>query len=480
MNIIQQQIQTFRFTDRLIDLVLLFVSARLAIIAERVLHYKSWHALDSQSFHFSALIIIFAIWLILIQILESDLVYRRTPVWNIIKTTAVISFIGVTTTITLDFLLKTDLFKRSTIGFFGIISFILLVLKRGSMKYFLSSIRQEGFDPKNILIVGSHKRAERIVHEFNEHREYGLRIRSILDPDPDRIGKAVNDMQVTGDMSDFKNISKNLEIDEVFFAVDLNMIENIHDIFTYLDTIGVSYHMMINESVHSYSDKHLNIHPVSTNYYGMPMLSFHAISASHFKLYVKNGIEKVFAVILIIFSFPVLLLFGLLVYLTSKGPILFKQERVGLHGRKFYQYKLRSMIVDAEGLKDQLAHLNEQSGPVFKIKNDPRLTRLGKFMRKYSIDELPQLFNILWGSMTLIGPRPPVPSEVNEYKDIHHRRLSMKPGITGLWQVSGRNKIQDFNKWVKLDLEYIDNWSFTMDFKIMLKTISTVLSGTGM
>jgi len=480
MNIVQQKIQTFRITDRIIDLILLFVSARLAIIAERVVHSKSWHGLDPQSFHFSALIIIMIIWTILIYLLESDLVYRRTPVWDIIKNTAIISFIGVTTTITLNFLLKTDFFQRSTIGFFGIISFILLLLKRGSMKYFLSSIRQEGFDPKNILIIGSHKRAERIIHEFKEHGEYGLKIRSILDPDTSRIGMTVDGMHVTGDMLNFKETLKNLEIDEVFFAVDLNMIENIHDIFTYLDTIGVSYHMMINESVHTYSDKHLNIRPISSNYYNMPMLSFHAIKASHFKLYIKNGIEKVFAVLLIIVSFPVLLLFGLLVYLTSKGPILFKQERVGLHGRKFYQYKLRSMLVDAEELKEQYAHLNEQSGPVFKIKNDPRLTSIGRFMRKYSIDELPQLFNILLGPMTLIGPRPPVPSEVKEYKDIHHRRLSMKPGITGLWQVSGRNTIHNFEEWVKLDLEYIDNWSFLMDLRIAVKTVSTVLSGTGM
>jgi lipopolysaccharide/colanic/teichoic acid biosynthesis glycosyltransferase len=197
-------------------------------------------------------------------------------------------------------------------------------------------------------------------------------------------------------------------------------------------------------------------------------------------LYIKNGIEKIFAIFLFIFSFPVLLLFAILVKYTSKGPILFKQERVGLHGRKFYQYKLRSMVSNAEQIKSQFTHLNEQSGPVFKIKNDPRLTSVGKFMRKYSIDELPQLFNILLGSMTLIGPRPPVPSEVNEYKDNHLRRLSMKPGITGLWQVSGRNKIKDFDQWVKLDLEYIENWSFLMDFRIAIKTVSTVLSGTGM
>ena len=464
----------------MVDLLLLFISARLAIVAERILHLKNWHGLDPKSFHFYALILIFIIWLILIQIVENDLVYRRTPFINILKNITLITFIGVTTTISLNFLLKAELFKRSTILFFGIISFMFLLVKRGGMKYFLSSIRIEGFDPKNILIIGSHKRAKRIIQNFNEHREYGLRIRSILDPDSSQIGQKIDGIEVNGDMSQFQDEIKSKEIDEVFFAVDLTNIPNIHDLFSYLDTIGVSYHMMINESVHSYSDKNLNIQPGTINYYGIPMLSFHAVNASHFKLYIKDIIEKLFAAILFVFTFPILLLFSFIIKFTSKGPVFFKQERVGLHGRKFFQYKLRSMVSNAEEVKEQLEHLNEQSGPVFKIKNDPRLTRVGKFMRKYSIDELPQLINILLGSMTLIGPRPPVPSEVKKYKDTHYRRLSMKPGITGLWQVSGRNKIKDFEQWVKLDLEYIENWSFLLDFKIAVRTVSTVLSGTGM
>ena len=137
------------------------------------------------------------------------------------------------------------------------------------------------------------------------------------------------------------------------------------------------------------------------------------------------------------------------------------------------------MVINAESLKVDLEHLNEQSGPVFKIKEDPRLTRVGKFIRKFSIDELPQLLNVVMGDMNLIGPRPPVPQEVEQYTTKQMRRLSMKPGITGLWQVSGRNELKEFEDWVKLDLEYIDNWSFMMDFRIAVKTVSTVLSGTG-
>ena len=138
------------------------------------------------------------------------------------------------------------------------------------------------------------------------------------------------------------------------------------------------------------------------------------------------------------------------------------------------------MVTGADDIKDQYLYLNVQRGPVFKIKDDPRLTKVGKFIRKFSIDELPQLINILTGSMSLIGPRPPLPREVKDYKNVHLRRLSMKPGITGLWQVSGRNNIKDFNEWVGLDLEYIDNWSFSLDLKIALKTVHTVLSGTGL
>lgn len=480
MNIIQQKIQTFKLTDRIIDLFLLLLSARLAIVFERVFHKQSWHGMDTNSFNLYALLIVFGIWIVLIYLLESDLIFRYTPYYTILKNITLICFIGVTSIISLEYLLKANLFKRSTIVFFGLLSFLFLLFKRFALKYFLSSIREEGFDPKNILIVGSKRRAERIVKQFVKHKEYGLRICGILDPDSKRIGYKVGTMSVTGNLSDFKKIINKTEIDEVFFALDLNLISNIEEIFNYLETVGVSYHMMINESVHRYSDRYLSLKPISTSYYGMPMLSFHSVSASHLKLYLKSGIEKIFAFVLLLFTLPIILIFSIIVKLTSSGPIFFKQLRVGLHGRKFYQYKIRSMVVNADHIKEELTSLNEQSGPVFKIKNDPRITKVGKFMRKYSIDELPQLFNILLGSMSLIGPRPLPVSEVDQFaEDFLHRRHSMKPGVTGLWQVSGRNSIKDFNDWVKLDMEYIDNWSFVLDVKIVLKTFSTVLSGTG-
>jgi lipopolysaccharide/colanic/teichoic acid biosynthesis glycosyltransferase len=174
----------------------------------------------------------------------------------------------------------------------------------------------------------------------------------------------------------------------------------------------------------------------------------------------------------------VLLATALLIKFTSPGPVFFFQERVGLNGRRFKMIKFRSMYADAEQRLAEVQQHNEMDGPVFKMKNDPRITSVGRWFRRLSIDELPQLWNVLVGEMSLVGPRPPLPNEVERYERWQRRRLSMKPGVTCLWQVGGRNEI-DFQTWMKLDMEYIDNWSLFLDFKILLKTISVVLTAKG-
>lgn len=175
---------------------------------------------------------------------------------------------------------------------------------------------------------------------------------------------------------------------------------------------------------------------------------------------------------------PLMLVLSLFIKFTSKGPILFRQERCGLNRRKFTMLKFRTMVEKADQMKDLLLKKNEMDGPVFKMTDDPRLTKVGAALRKFSLDELPQLFNVLRGEMSLVGPRPPLPKEVSQYDLWQRRKLSMKPGLTCLWQVNGRNNI-DFEKWMKMDLEYIDNWSLWLDTKILFKTIPAVIQGTG-
>ena len=193
---------------------------------------------------------------------------------------------------------------------------------------------------------------------------------------------------------------------------------------------------------------------------------------------IKRFFDMSLSLIMIILLSVPMLITALVVKLTSKGPIIFRQARVGQGGRYFYCLKFRSMCIDAEEQKEQLMHLNEASGPVFKIKKDPRITPVGSFIRKFSIDELPQLFNILRGDMSIVGPRPPIPNEVAEYGEFERQRLSVRPGLTCLWQIGGRSNVS-FERWVELDVEYIQSMSFKNDVLIVLKTIPVVLKGSG-
>jgi len=213
---------------------------------------------------------------------------------------------------------------------------------------------------------------------------------------------------------------------------------------------------------------------------GRPMLVFRSTPEPSWQSMAKPVLDVVGASLLfLVFSLPMLLV-ALLIKLTSPGPILFRQQRAGVNGKPFTMLKFRSMVTDAEQRRHEVQALNEMTGPVFKVTNDPRLTRIGNLLRKYSLDEFPQLVNVLRGEMSLVGPRPLPLEEVKRFDDLaHRRRLSVKPGITCLWQVSGRNNLNDFQDWVRLDLEYIDNWSLWLDFKILFRTIPVVLLGTG-
>jgi exopolysaccharide biosynthesis polyprenyl glycosylphosphotransferase len=216
------------------------------------------------------------------------------------------------------------------------------------------------------------------------------------------------------------------------------------------------------------------------DYYGRPMLIFRSAPEESWQGLAKQVLDVSAAFVLLVLLSPLFLAMVALIRWTSRGPAMFRQQRSGLNGRPFTMLKFRSMVSDAEQRRQELEALNEMAGPVFKISDDPRITPVGRFLRKYSIDELPQLLNVLRGEMSLVGPRPLPVDEVQRFDDFaHRRRLSVKPGLTCLWQISGRNNVKDFKDWVRLDLEYIDNWSLWLDIKILFRTIPVVLSGTG-
>jgi exopolysaccharide biosynthesis polyprenyl glycosylphosphotransferase len=248
--------------------------------------------------------------------------------------------------------------------------------------------------------------------------------------------------------------------------------EGIEESLRLLEMMGKKVVIMVDDMV----AKVASCRPI--DFGGLSMVAFESHPRSPWQEIGKQLFDVGVSAVGLLLISPLMLAIALAIKVTSKGPIIFTQERVGFNGRIFKMYKFRSMVVNAEELKAKLADLNEMSGPVFKIKNDPRVTKLGKFLRKTSLDELPQLWNVLKQDISLVGPRPPLPSEVNMYNPKHRKRLSVMPGITCIWQISGRN-IMNFEQWMDLDAEYIDRWSFWLDIKILAKTVPAVLMRKG-
>ncbi len=349
---------------------------------------------------------------------------------------------------------------------------ILILIKESIIFLIMTRIRGLGFNFRNVLIIGSGPLAFEVVDAMNEHPEWGLRVAGFVDPDPVRVGEEFKGHTVVGSVDELPRILDENVIDEVIIAMPRSWFQLIEKVLRTCETSGIRAHLrfdMFNPKIAK---------PVFNTLFGFHLLSFETTSAHDVQLMLKRFFDIVGSTILIVIFSPLLIVVGLIVKLTSPGSIFFKQERMGLNGRRFLMYKFRSMYSDAEQRLDELKDMNEMTGPVFKIANDPRVTPIGSFIRKYSIDELPQLFNVLKGEMSLVGPRPPVYREVVEYQRWQRRRLSMRPGITCIWQVSGRNDI-DFEQWMELDLKYIDNWSFWLDLKLLFKTIPAVIAGKG-
>jgi exopolysaccharide biosynthesis polyprenyl glycosylphosphotransferase len=372
----------------------------------------------------------------------------------------------------LIFLLKLELYSRLYFSLFTLTAFLFLLAEKRLFLYILDLIHSKGYNQENLLIVGTGKRARDFIRTVNMHRTWGLRIVGLIDDEHGLYGKEVEGYRVIGRIQDIPFLVNRLVIDRVIFVVPRLWLHRIEDAILACEEVGVSSSISLDlYNLHIARTK-------QTDFNGYPLLEFETFHAKEWQLFIKRFIDILISFLTLFLFSPLMLLVATLIKLTSKGPVFFKQVRCGLNGRKFVLYKFRSMVSNAEQLRDELMEHNEMDGPVFKIKRDPRITPLGYFLRKTSIDELPQLFNVLKGDMSIVGPRPPLVSEVENYKIWQRRRLSLKPGVTCIWQVSGRNKI-GFDQWMRMDLEYIDNWSLWLDIRILFKTLFVVLIGYG-
>jgi exopolysaccharide biosynthesis polyprenyl glycosylphosphotransferase len=371
-----------------------------------------------------------------------------------------------------EYLLRLDL-SRPFLALFVALAGALTCLFRLNAGRLAGLIRREFTGPHYILIVGLGDRARKFAGMIEQSSDTGARLIGFLSGDQERPPS----IRVGGEypvysLAELDMLLQRHVIDEILFAVDSNQLADLEEVFLFCDEEGVRTRVLVDFFPHVNSEVYLD------RLGAAPLLTFSAAPHDEIRLLVKRAGDILLGGAALILAAPAMALIALAIRLSSPGPAIFRQVRCGLNGRRFVFYKFRSMCRNAEELKPGLAHLNARDDVVFKIPNDPRLTPVGKLLRKFSIDEWPQLWNVLKGDMSLVGPRPAIPEEVEQYKRWQRRRLRMRPGLTCLWAVSGRDAL-DFETWMKMDMQYIDTWSLALDWKIMLRTIPRVLTGKG-
>jgi exopolysaccharide biosynthesis polyprenyl glycosylphosphotransferase len=360
---------------------------------------------------------------------------------------------------------------------FYVLVSLIGILSRLFLRLLLISARRSGYNYRYLLVIGSNSRAFEIAARIEQKPELGYKIVGFVaetraaSTDWGNVPRV--EWKCLGMLDDLRRILSEERVDEVFVCLPLEArFSDIARIIQHARDLGIVVRIMP-DFADDYLFKNLHVEEFE-NEYVVTLFREQML----LQLLLKRMLDLTVSLAVLTLLSPVMLLTALLIKLTSPGPVFFVQKRVGMNQREFKLYKFRSMVENAEERKSELLHLNERDGPAFKIENDPRITPLGRFLRKTSIDELPQLINVLTGKMSLVGPRPPLPEEVEKYEWLFRRRLSVKPGITCIWQISGRNNVP-FDRWMQMDHEYVENWTVWLDLRILLKTIPAVLFSRG-
>lgn len=354
------------------------------------------------------------------------------------------------------------------------INIILMFFLHLMLKMYLLKIRKKGKKANKMLIISTGDRAERVVREVKNQHSWRFKLEGIILVDGGMRGEKIDDIPVVASFEGMLDYCRTQVVDEVLISLPYDDGESLKSLIMDLEDMGVTVHMSISR-LNEFGEFNKSLNMIGN----IPVVTFANVFHDENKLLIKRMIDILGAIVGLALTAIVTVFLAPVLLIESPGPLVFKQKRVGKNGRYFYIYKFRSMYKDAEERKKELMDKNEMNGLMFKMTDDPRITKVGKFIRKTSIDELPQFLNVLKGDMSLVGTRPPTVDEFKQYEGHHKRRLSMKPGITGLWQVSGRSDIEDFEEVVKLDLQYIDNWGLGLDFKIILKTIGVIFFRKG-
>ena len=447
---IDQRKKIFAVNLWILDMLLTTTSFFFAYSVRSLFELEE-HTLMPVRVYLWILAIVLPTWAVLLplfRVYSDSVVPPLAQIWRLAKA---IGFAGLVVAATISFV-RPDVSNRAIVASTVVIDFIFLVSYRVVL---MKIIRRSALDVRNVAVVGTGAAARQFARTIEDHRVWGLKLVGV-------VGR-----------EDVRGLLERGGVDELILVADRESLDEFTDTFLLCEELGVTARVVLNFFPHSIARMELH------EFEGFPLLSFSTTPTNEALMLVRRIMDVMLAGILLLVFGPLFMIpTAILIKLTSRGPVLFKQKRCGLNGRQFVMYKFRSMINNAVQLRVEMESLNEMDGPVFKSSRDPRITFIGKIIRRRSVDELPQLFNVLRGDMSLVGPRPPLPEEVARYERWQRRRLSMKPGMTCLWQISGRNEVS-FEDWMKLDLTYVDNWSLLLDLKILLKTVPVVLLGRG-
>lgn len=452
----------------LMDLFLIALCFHLSHLINLSRLGEKYSIFETNNLIFPAIIL----WGLVLVLIQDCYEIRLKKTSSVIFSVFKVSLISGGLLLSYVFVFKLQQESRFQLALFTAMSFISIGALRLLIISVTSYIRSSGFNYYAVLIVGLNNAAQNIAARILANSYIGWKIIGFVgweDCPPDWHFKNI---KCLGKMDDLPVILKSKQVDRVIIAASQKELEKVENSIRLCEKMGVEAAVLINFFPSKISKLRIDL------LFDMPFALYDVTPRVNMGLLFKSFIDKLFAFLSLILLLPFIMIVIIAIKLTSDGPAIFKQIRCGLNGRKFTLYKFRTMIKDAEDLKEEVLEQNERRGPAFKIKDDPRITRIGRLLRKSSIDELPQLLNVLKGEMSIVGPRPPLPEEVILYDDWHRRKLSMKPGITGLWQVKARGNTS-FEKWMRLDLEYINNWSIWLDFKIVIMTIPAVIKGIG-
>lgn len=367
------------------------------------------------------------------------------------------------------YLTRGEVVSRAIIVFMIVITAGLLCARRALWRSMVYSRYREGVATQNVMIIGSGRVAQALRNHLESLRHLGFRFKGFIALSPEEVEHG--DPDIIGELENCLPLARGLFVDEIFISVPTDK----HKVIQLVEEAR-EYDIDVRVVPDLYDGLAWN---ASIEYVGQfPTIPLHRRDFAVGSYMLKRALDICVSSLLLLLLAPMLAVIALLVRLDSGGPIFYKARRIGRKGRVFYCYKFRTMVPDADARKHEVAHLNERDSVLFKVVNDPRITRVGKYLRKYSLDEIPQFWNVIRGDMSLVGPRPPMAAEVEQYDLSHLRRLDVLPGITGLWQVEARQD-PSFDSYISLDTAYVENWSLWLDLKILVRTVSVVLGGTG-